>query len=51
MIMQLKMIHMMGRGNVKHSGQFSVYVIKEAATYMIFTTEILQKEGDIKGAV
>jgi hypothetical protein len=39
MLMQLKMIHMMGGGNVKRSDQFSIYLIKEAATYTIFTTK------------
>jgi hypothetical protein len=37
--MQLKMIHMMGRESVKLSGLFSAFLIKGAATYMIFTTE------------
>lgn len=35
--LQLKMIHMMARGNVKHCGRFSKLHIKGAATFSNFT--------------
>ena len=38
-LLQLKMIHMMGRESVKPYGQSSVFLIKRVAIYMIFTTE------------
>ena len=34
-----RMIHMMGRGSVRLSGRSTVFLIKRAATYMIFTIE------------
>jgi hypothetical protein len=37
--MQLKMIHMMGRESVKLSSLFSVFLIKGATSYMVFTIE------------
>jgi hypothetical protein len=38
-LLQPRMIHMMGRGSVRPSGQSSAFLIKRAATYMISTTE------------